>query len=699
MHQHACLTVIGIYTYVYPQLFWISSFSDLRSWRVWTCPPLVTRALSWTNSPQRAQKALRGTNCPWLINFLRRRPWVQPPLRLSSHLPSAKVTDFFAHFNVDRWLPKEQRTQLKTISDLRLPNSTLALNRANSPTVLKLLVQMGSRLGVLGTSFFGWSASLGLLNTILPTENLRKSLQAFVAVKKCAATETQLITRFEQDIVGARRQVITALGTLIRSLGDTLKNNDYAALPSTVSATVSLGQRRSLTVGTKAPYTTWAEFEKSESRPDGTAMTSQNLSQLELASVLITSLLAPPFGSPDDRWKTGSGPTVLAPWLTFFINEVAALHASPDKECYLRLRQGVTQCAQNISMRELVRRLKLREDESLASIIRTAFEEVSTSSMARISAVAAACTGMLKCLLCTSQLSDSFAGSMAQQGAVEVAPVLWRSAALRHPTAVEHIVLNGSAQERGLLGEVILDAVRGTLLSETFGGSPLDDLVASLAQYLVEFRRLDNSRLSLPAYLYSSMAEYVSLCADSTRYNSTEASQVHTQILHYILGTNVSDHSDQSLPYTATREELMAFLSKMAEHVTDNEERSRVGLKLLPASSALRISDQNPRSMVTARRSTDRTRLASTVGVIVEEKRLPRRPSAAGELSGDTLTDLTVSIGTAFLGLAPKAGTRPASSGLGTSHQPPPSEHPSPSPEFEEPDEKETHERQAGIHH
>ena len=87
----------------------------------------------------------------------------------------------------------------------------------------------------------------------------------------------------------------------------------------------------------------------------------------------------------------------------------------------------------------------------------------------------------------------------------------------------------------------------------------------------------------------------------------------------------------------------MVFLSsKMAEHVTDNEERSRVGLKLLPASSALRISDQNPRGVVSTRRSADRTRLASTVGVIVEEKRLPRRPSAAGELSGDTLTDLTV---------------------------------------------------------
>ena len=607
-------------------------------------------------------------------------------------LPPNKVNDFFAHFNIDRWLPVDQRKQLKTVADLRLPHCPLALARSNSPSVLKLLAQMGPRLGVLGTSFFGWSASLGMLNTILPTENLRKSLQVFIGVKKCAASEGELIAQFERDVAGARRQVVTALGTLAKSLGDTLKENGFAGLPATISVPVKLGQRRSLTVGTKSPYTVWSEFEKGETRPDGTAMTPQNLSQLELASTLITSLISSPFGSPDERWKSSEGPVMLTPWLTFFINEVAAHQESSDKAAYLRLRQGVTQCAQGVAMREMVRRLKLKEDESLSSIIRTSFGEVSTASMARISSIAAACAGMMKCLLCTSQLSDSFAGSMAQQGAGEIAPVLWRSAALRHPTAVEHIILNGISQERGLLGEMILDSVRGTLLSETFGGSPLDDLVASLAQHLVEFRRLDNSRLSLPAYLYSSVAEYASLCADASRYDADEASQVHAQVLQYILGSSVNEQSEHSLSYTATREELMIFLSQMSEHITDNEERSRVGLKLIPAASALRISDQNQRGAVVDRPSTNRTRLASTVGAIIEEKRLPRRPSAAGELSGDTLTDLTVSIGTAFLGLTPKASARPISSGLGASRQPPPSEHPSPSPDFVEPEEKEVDE-------
>ena len=107
---------------------------------------------------------------------------------------------------------------------------------------------------------------------------------------------------------------------------------------------------------------------------------------------------------------------MLAPWLTFFLNEVAALQESPDKAAYLRMRQGITQCSQGVALREMVRRLKLKEDESLTSIIRASFEEVSAASMARISSIAAASAGMMKCLLCTAQLSDSFASAMSQQG-------------------------------------------------------------------------------------------------------------------------------------------------------------------------------------------------------------------------------------------------------------------------------------------
>ena len=97
----------------------------------------------------------------------------------------------------------------------------------------------------------------------------------------------------------------------------------------------------------------------------------------------------------------------------------------------------------------------------------------------------------------------------------------------------------------------------------------------------------------------------------------------------------------------------MQFLGEAAGRVTGNEDRSRIGLKLVPAAAALRVAGRNQLTDSLHRPSADRTKLASTVNAIIEDKRLPKCPSASGEIGGDTLTELSVAIGTSFLGLAP----------------------------------------------
>ena len=77
-------------------------------------------------------------------------------------------------------------------------------------------------------------------------------------------------------------------------------------------------------------------------------------------------------------------------------------------------------------MCELVRRLRLHDDESLEAIISGAFQEVSSAAVARLSAVSASCTAMLRSLLCGAQLADNFSSLIAQRGLAEVSPMLWK---------------------------------------------------------------------------------------------------------------------------------------------------------------------------------------------------------------------------------------------------------------------------------
>ena len=135
-------------------------------------------------------------------------------------------------------------------------------------------------------------------------------------------------------------------------------------------------------------------------------MTSQNLAQMD-AGILISTLLIPPFGTRDVKWTPTSSPGMLPPWAVYFINELSALQPSEHRDAYLRLRQRLAHAAQHTSMREMVRRLRLRDDESLETIVTTAFQEVTSAAMARLSAVSASCTSMLRSLLCGAQLADN----------------------------------------------------------------------------------------------------------------------------------------------------------------------------------------------------------------------------------------------------------------------------------------------------
>ena len=71
-----------------------------------------------------------------------------------------------------------------------------------------------------------------------------------------------------------------------------------------ITATVNIGERKHLTLSRQTPFTTWAEFTDADSKPDGSAMTQQNLAQMEVAAMLLTGLLMPPFGSADTRWTS-----------------------------------------------------------------------------------------------------------------------------------------------------------------------------------------------------------------------------------------------------------------------------------------------------------------------------------------------------------------------------------------------------------
>ncbi|CAE7297289.1 sol [Symbiodinium sp. KB8] len=154
--------------------------------------------------------------------------------------------------------------------------------------------------------------------------------------------------------------------------------------------------------------------------------------------------------------------------------------------------------------------------------------------------------------------------------AAEVSPMLWRSAALRHATVIEHTILGGTAEERSFLGEVVLEALRGTLIAEAFAGSPLDDLIAMLSEHMLEFRMFDNSRISLPNYLYNSGAEFASLSSDPARYNAGQATLVHDLVIKFILGADFAEGSSDQVTYASSREELMQFLTVSAGKVTGN---------------------------------------------------------------------------------------------------------------------------------
>ena len=126
-------------------------------------------------------------------------------------------------------------------------------------------------------------------------------------------------------------------------------------------------------------------------------------------------------------------------------------------------------------------------------------------------------------------------------------PLFWKSTVLRHATAVEHTILGGTPEQRGFLGEVILESLRGTLIAESFQGSPLDDVVAMLSRYMLEFRMLDNTRISLPNCLYTSSAEFASLSSDPARYDASQAARVHGLVLKFILGDDFADGSTDRL--------------------------------------------------------------------------------------------------------------------------------------------------------
>ena len=105
--------------------------------------------------------------------------------------------------------------------------------------------------------------------------------------------------------------------------------------------------------------------------------------------------------------------------------------------------------------------------------------------------------------------------------------------------------MGGTEKQREFLGEVLLDSIRGTLLSESFQGVPLDDSIHLLSKYLLDYRMLHSSRISLPCYLYTPTSEFESLAADMSRFNADQAEQVHRLVIkNLLLGPDFSLDQD-----------------------------------------------------------------------------------------------------------------------------------------------------------
>ncbi|CAE7938632.1 PAD1, partial [Symbiodinium sp. KB8] len=125
----------------------------------------------------------------------------------------------------------------------------------------------------------------------------------------------------------------------------------------------------------------WVEFSSRETEPDGNSMTPANVAQLEVACVLVSSMLLAPYGAAGGKWSSTQSPPLLPPWIVFYLNELSALHTSANKDAYLRLRHAVGFSCAGVSLGELVRRLKLKTDEDISTIISEAFAEVAASGL------------------------------------------------------------------------------------------------------------------------------------------------------------------------------------------------------------------------------------------------------------------------------------------------------------------------------
>ena len=249
--------------------------------------------------------------------------------------------------------------------------------------------------------------------------------------------------------------------------------------------------KKLLTVMIGADTREWLKYLNGETAPDGASVNNARKAQLLSTAILLSALLLKPFGlGIASAWgplmSADTHIRLLPPWLSFLVNEVAALTNTTETPAFLRLRHAAQSVMSSGARHQMLRILGLGNAESTEECVIRLLKESSSVVVANFGAIAA-CLRPSMGLMGRSRISGSLAG-LAAKNPDDLLKALVPQLLINHRCCAEGHLASPTihSEDATALGLIFWRALRGSLEQAGVAGSPLEDFVDVLSSKLQE---------------------------------------------------------------------------------------------------------------------------------------------------------------------------------------------------------------------